>query len=466
MIAVVAAVVGSACGGSTGATADAGAGIDGSTGPRAGEDAGCDGVCVPATAIAAGWDYTCALLASRRVACWGDNFYGELGIGTRTGPQTCVVPSEDPDGQTNYPCSTTPIVVPGLSDVTALAAGEGQTCALLSGGTVVCWGWMYGQPGDVSTTPVAVPGLSGVTALAAGLDYTCALLSGGTVECWGDNSLGSLGDGTTTGPETCSGNPCSTTPVVVQGLSDVTALAAGGGQTCALLSGGTVACWGYNEYGQIGAGPTSGPQECGGNPDPCSTMPMPVAGLSGVTALAAGSSHTCALLSDGTVACWGLNSYGELGDGTSTGPLAGNHNDRCSTTPVAVSGLSGVTAITAGGEYSCALLSDGTVACWGASPLGELGDGTSTGPQTCSSNTNSQPATCSTTPVAVSNLRAATAISAGGAHACAVLSRGVVECWGDNAYGALGIGESAGPETCSGVPNLPCSTTPQQVSGL
>jgi len=176
-LAIAAALAGSACSGSIGgsANADAGAGTDGSSGSSGGGDAGCgSGACAPRViAIAAGGDFTCALLSSGTVECWGDNFYGELGIGTRTGPQTCIVPSEDPDAQTTYPCSTTPVVVLGLSDVTALVAGGTQTSALLSGGTVECWG--EGMSAD-STTPEAVSGLSGVTAIAAGWDSMCALL--------------------------------------------------------------------------------------------------------------------------------------------------------------------------------------------------------------------------------------------------------------------------------------------------
>ncbi len=324
--------------------------------------------------------------------------------------------------------SPTPVGVSGLSGVTAIAAGNYHTCALLSGGTVECWGTDQigelgdGMPASQSSTPVPVSGLTGVAAITAGADQSCALLTGGTVECWGGNADGELGDGTSTGPSTCAGsNACSTTPAPVSGLSGVTAIAAGGGpQTCAVLSGGTVECWGYNGYGVLGDGTSTGPATCGGFP--CSTVPGAVSGLTGVSAVAAGNLGTCALISGGTVQCWGDNTYGDLGTGSSAGPTFCNSTP-CSTTPVAVSGLTGVNGLAAGYGGSCALLSDGTVECWGYNAVGELGNG----------NTTNSPS-----PVAVTGLSGVTAISRLFEHTCAVLTGGTVECWGYNHWGQLG----------------------------
>jgi len=285
-----------------------------------------NGLVCGALQISAGGYHTCALTSSGGVMCWGDNNYGQLGDGTTTD-------------------RSTPVDVVGLSSGdTAIATGGYHTCALTSSGGVRCWGRNhYGQLGDGTTTnrttPVDVVGLSGVTAIAAGVYHTCALTSSGGVRCWGFNFYGQLGDGTTTTHRT--------TPVDVVGLSSgVTAIAAGGYHTCGLTSSGGVRCWGQNTYGQLGDGTTTDR----------STL-VDVVGLSsGVTAIAGGGYHTCALTSSGGVKCWGQNVYSQLGDGTTT--------DRY--TPVDVVGLSsGVTAIAAGVYHTCALTSSGGVKCWG-----------------------------------------------------------------------------------------------------
>ena len=158
-------------------------------------------------------------------------------------------------------------------------------------------------------TPVAVSGLSGVVAISAASASTCAKLSNGTVQCWGDNTYGELGDATSTGPQTClSGtSACSSTPVAVAGLNGVTAIATNEIHTCARMSGGTVECWGDNEVGELGDATNTGPQKCSGSA--CSTNAVAVSNLTGATAVSASFFGSCALLMNGSVECWGDNGY-------------------------------------------------------------------------------------------------------------------------------------------------------------
>ena len=354
------------------------------------------------TAISAGGSHTCAITGSHDVACWGTNTYGQLG-----------------NGQSSV--ASTPLAVTGLaSGIAATVAGNTHSCALTSTGGVECWGGnSFGQLGNgtttASSTAVEVTGLtSGVTALAVGGSHTCALTAAGGVKCWGFNSNGQLGNST-------AGTDVPT-PVDVEGLSSgVTAIAAGGSHTCALTTSGGIKCWGNNFAGAVGDATTNDRY-----------VPVDVNGLtSGVSAITAGGSHTCALTTGGGVKCWGYNATGELGNGTTT----------ASTTPVDVNGLtSGATALDAGGSDSCALTTGGGVKCWGSNNNGQLGNGT-----TVDANA----------PVDVSGLASGAAtVNVGGYHACAVTTAGALKCWGQNSYGQLGNGATTN------------ATTPVDVTGL
>ncbi len=324
------------------------------------------------------------------------------------------------NGTTNN--SLTPVAVSGISTATAIAADDNHTCAVLASGGVDCWGLNAdGELGNGTTnnslTPVAVSGISTATAIAAGTttdnvyggDHTCALLASGSVYCWGYNQYGQLGNGT-------AGD--SSTPVAVV-IPEATGIAAGADHSCAVLASGGVACWGFNEFGELGDGYNNYYSE----------YPQPVTGITTATAIGAGGDHTCAVLSSGGVDCWGYNADGELGNGTVTVD---------SLTPVAVTGISSATKTAAGEIHSCALLASGSIKCWGANYYGQLGNGTTT---------------YSSTPVAVSGISNVTAIAAGGTHSanghhtCALLASGGVDCWGDNAAGELGNGTTTNSST-------------------
>ncbi len=296
-------------------------------------------------------------------------------------------------------------------------------------------------PFPCSTIPVAASGLSEATEVAADTFDGVALLKNGTVVAWGNNNFGDLGDGTTTGPENCGTNRgyCSRTPVTVNGVSEAAAVAAGESYSLALLKNGTVMSWGGNYFGELGNGTTTG-----------SDVPVAVSGLAEVSAISAGGGHGLALLKNGTVMAWGENRYGQLGNGATTN----------SDVPVPVSGLSEVAAIAAGSRYSLALLKNGSVMAWGENATGQLGDGTSTGPETCEAEGSK--VACSRTPVAVSGLGEVSALAAsgkanggyGGGHSLALLKNGSVMSWGANGAGQLGDGNTTG------------SDVPVPVSGL
>ena len=193
--------------------------------------------------------------------------------------------------------------------------------------------------------------------LAAGLYHTCAILDDGSVSCWGYNSNGQLGDGTTTNRNT----PTQTSSLG----TDRTAVAISTGQhhTCAILDDGSVSCWGDNDYGKLGDGTTTDRN----TPTQTSSLGTDRTAV----AISAGDYHTCAILDDGSVSCWGYNDYGQLGDGTTTDRNTPTQTSSLGTDRTAV-------AITAGDYHTCAILDDGSVSCWGYNSYGQLGDGTTT----------------------------------------------------------------------------------------
>lgn len=337
--------------------------------------------------------HTCGLDVTGGVWCWGQNQMGQLGSAA----------TQD---------SSSPVNVGDLgAGNRAISTGPVHTCALVASGQVRCWGGnAAGQLGSGthvdSRAGVEAGSLPGISrALAAGAEYTCVLNAVGGVLCWGSNAHGQLG---------VAAVDASDTPLDVTGLgSGLTALSSGWYHTCALTVAGGVKCWGDNQYGQLGNGTTTD-----------SPLPVDVEGLNfGVRQISAGAGHTCALTAVGAVKCWGQNQSGQLGNGS----------NQDSSTPQEVSGLSaGVREVSAGGDastgaaHTCAITVSGGVVCWGSNLSGQLGDGTNTD---------------SNIPVSVQGLTyGMRAVTAGGAHTCALGATGSALCWGDNQYGQLGDG--------------------------
>ncbi len=333
-------------------------------------------------AVAAGEDHSLALLSDGSVRAWGLGASGQLGNGqSGAGAESDVpVPVSAPAGWTGR-------------KVIAIAAGAAHSLALLDDGTV--WAWGLGASGQLGngefvSSPVPAPvqvsapaGWAGkkVIAIAAGDEHSLALLDDGTVWGWGRGDIGQLGDGS---------GADSNIPVQAQALTGVTAIACGNLYSVAIGSGGTVWTWGDNTEGQLGRVTML---------DDSST-PGQVAGINGVTSIAAGVYHTITATSEGVVWAWGSNVNGQLGVGSSITQ---------SITPLVVAGLPVVVSVAAGGYHSVVAGSDGSVWAWGRNIEGQIGNGgTSTTPVY--------------TPAAVADLANIIKVDAGGDHTIVVKS--------------------------------------------
>ncbi|MFN8017769.1 MAG: Ig-like domain-containing protein [Acidimicrobiales bacterium] len=367
--------------------------------------------------VAAGNRYACGVTNVGGLKCWGTNNYGRLGDGT----------------QTDRP---TPVQVSGLtSGVRAVAAAEGSaTCAIVgtTGFNVRCWGSNgLGAVGVGHTitnfTPSTVTGdVVGATAIAMGSNHTCAVLGGsGALRCWGDNTFGQLGTGSTSVEQF--------TPVATLFTSGVASAALGGGHTCVLTTSGSVRCVGRGTSGQLGNG--------AGVDSP---TPVDVTGLtSGVTALAAGYDHTCAVKADGSVWCWGGNATKQIGNNSTANALS----------PVQVTalGTAKATNVSLGAGYTCALLDTGSISCWGINSTGQL----------------AQPNLASPvgTPTTVPGISDARALSSGTYDTCALRATGAIFCFGDPAGSALGNDATRITSSPAEVSGLTSGITTVQTSG-
>ena len=305
--------------------------------------------------IASGNDFTCFLMSDESVECMGANAYGQIG-----------------NDSTSPSSSPTPVF--GISSAVQISAGADSACAVLASGEVACWGSnVYGELGNsqilgnngistgaYSSTPVLVSGITNAIQVSVGgsqdgaQEGACATLASGSVECWG--GPGYLGDG-------LSGY--SSSPVLVNDISNATFVSEGGDHTCALLSDGTVSCWGEHGYGL--------------NSHEIALSPFPVTGLSKVTEISSGDNHTCAIAM-GALSCWGSNNAGQFGDGTT------NNSDL----PISASVQSQVIQVSAGNSDTCVLLVSQSLSCWG---LNDSGDTESTSSDTLSPPTTPNPPT-------------------------------------------------------------------------
>jgi alpha-tubulin suppressor-like RCC1 family protein len=292
--------------------------------------------------ISIGTDHGCAALTTGDVYCWGSNDSGQLGNGSTTN-------------------SLAPVAVTLPAPATAVACGGSHSCAV-AGGALYCWGENpSGELGNGTTTSSELPGPvagldGGVATVQANQGVTCALTVDGGLFCWGANPSGLLGNGN--GQVGNANGIPSTTPAQVTGLtSGVISFAIGSNHGCAVTSAGAVECWGQNFFGELGDGNVTD-----------QGAPFAVTGLgSGFQSVTVGDQHSCALSQQGGVVCWGRGSYGELGNGTTMD---------VNNLPVNVTGLdAGVSAIAAGDGHTCALTADGMF-CWGYDGNGAMGTGT------------------------------------------------------------------------------------------
>ena len=420
------------------------AGLGLATGPPAAADGG-EAPGNPATfrSISAGDFHACAIVDDGTVKCWGDNFLGQLGYGDQN--RRGGGPGEMGDNLPTVDLGT------GRT-ARAITAGGSHTCALLDNGTVKCWGLgQFGQlgygsnlsrgglPNQMGDNLPPVDLGTGRTAIAitAGSSHTCAILDTGNVKCWGQGALGQLGTGSSVVLGDGPGEMGDNLPTVALGTGrTATSLAVGDLHTCAVLDNSTVKCWGFNDFGQLGYGDTvergDGPGEMG------NSLPTVDLGTSRTaTVLTAGSGHTCALLDDDTVKCWGQGDKGQLGNNSITNRGDGPGEMGNSLPAIDLGFGADPTGISAAFEQTCALVDDAGVKCWGYAGFGELGYGdTANRGDVCCEMGDNLPF------VALGTGHTARAITAGSTLTCALLEDHTLKCWGNNDSGQLGIGDT------------------------
>lgn len=334
---------------------------------------------------------SCGIKVGGSLWCWGNNFYGQQGTSTGTG-----VDEANP----------TPVKIAGTW--TSVASGQVHNCGLRSDSTVWCWGFnWYGQLGNSSDleseeahpTPTQVAGVW--RSLTVGNHHTCAIRSDDSAWCWGRNVFGQLGSATNSGTD-------EPTPTPTQVPGSWTSLQAGERHTCGVKTSGAGFCWGLNEYGQLALAANSGTA----NPNPTPTQIVADAAR-----IDGGGNHSCWRKTDGSSACWGRNTAGELGSTVNNGTSTPNHG------PITLAGS--WVSFALGEIHSCGLQAGGVAFCWGSNYYGQLGN-----------TTNSTSSTANPTPTQVAGNW--TWLATGGDTTCGIKSNGTAWCWGDNYWGQAG----------------------------
>jgi alpha-tubulin suppressor-like RCC1 family protein len=364
----------------------------------------------PIASISSGGGHTCVVESWGSTKCWGDNLDYQIGDGSRA-PQQMPTSPQQAAWAVHW----------------QIAAGSNFTCALGDSTTsqgVKCWGSNTSfQTGQFSYEPIQSPSaaVSGMNAppiniaLSKTGEHACAITVTGNVWCWGNNTNGQLGNNETLSSFTARQVQVSDSPAAY--LPSVRSIAAGGSHSCAALSYDAsyaegIYCWGLNDSGQLGDSSTT--QRAMATAVDISNIGS-TSNSVWFTQIVAGDKHTCALRNDGAVFCWGLNSSGQLGDGSTT-------QRNLPTAHATLGTASGVVALTAGANHTCALKSNHEVLCWGENGNGQLGNGTTT------STLSNPPVTTLAAPGLFS--AGAVAISAGASRTCAAFFDGTIQCWG------------------------------------
>jgi hypothetical protein len=331
--------------------------------------------------ISAGYDYTtCGRTTDGSSWCWGHNDAGQIGDGSTfnrtlptrvsgsvtfaqliTGPsRTCGLSAAGAAycwgspliGDSTQNARLVPTAVYGGLSFTHIAVGKAVICALTSSGAAYCWGGAGGTGDGTDNAdrwaPVPVMGGLSFAEIATTGAFACARTSAGAGYCWGAGLNGELGDGTQAAERS--------TPTAMTGGLSFADIATADTHACGVTTGGAAYCWGDDSFGEGGDGTKR----------LYFTVPTPVAGGLHFTQLALGTNHTCGITTAGAAYCWGDNSFGQLGDGTTTARL----------TPTAVTGGLAFTKLVAGHVHTCGLVASGAAYCWGDNVFGELGDGT------------------------------------------------------------------------------------------